>query len=247
MANELTKHVNSPEIAEIMGAFIGDGWIESDKNAIYITGSPTEDRSYYETYLAPLFSKNFTLVTPKNFKYWGVFGITSYKKEVIEKAINLGFQTGPKALIAEIPKEVLQAKNREVIVALIRGIFDTDGCFWCDKSRTKTSSEWKRTYNYQPQLGISSCSKTLLEQIQFLLNKLGIESKIRKKTKKGFKNGRNNQESYGLEVRKRDEIEKWFRIIGTKNPRHITRYEVWKKLGYLPPNTTIEERLNILS
>lgn len=238
--------LDNPEVVEILGTFIGDGWIESDKDALYIAGSPTEDKDHYDKYLAPLFSKYFVPVKPKKFTYWGVYGIVTYKKKVIKKAIDLGFQTGPKSLIAEIPKEIIDSKDKEVIKAILRGIFDTDGSFWCERSRAKTSTEWKKTHNYHPELAICSCSKKLVNQIQFLLEKLNIESKIKQKSKKRVKCGRNNNDSYSLNIRKILEIEKWFKVIGTNNPRHQTRYDVWKKLGYLPPRTTIKERKKIL-
>ena len=126
-------------------------------------------------------------------------------------------------------------------------MFDTDGSFWCDKSRAKTSTEWKRTYNYHPELSIVSCSKQLLEQSSYLLNKLGIESKVSLKQKAGIKCNRKINNSYRLRIRKIAEIEKWFDLIGSNNPRHQTRHAVWQKLGYLPPKTTIEERKKILN
>ncbi len=49
--------LNNPEIAEILGAFIGDGWIESKGTGLYITGSPTEDKEYYDNFLALLFEQ----------------------------------------------------------------------------------------------------------------------------------------------------------------------------------------------
>ena len=86
-----------------------------------------------------------------------------------------------------------------------------------------------------------------MEQIHVLLKRLDIESKIARKNKKGFKHNRNNNDSYALNIRKKIEIEKWFSIIGTNNPRHQTRYAVWKKLGHLPPRTTIKDRIKILN
>jgi intein/homing endonuclease len=239
--------LNNPEIAEILGAFIGDGWIEKRGNALYITGSPTEDKEYYDLFLAPLFTTHFVDVKPKPFPYWGVYGIATYKKATINKAMSLGFQTGRKSLNARIPKEITNSSNEETIKAVLRGIFDTDGSFWCEKSRVKTSTEWKRKHNYHPEFRITSCSRNLLEQAQLLLQGLGIGSKVVQKAKKGFKNGRNINNSYALNIRKISEIEKWFTIVGTNNPRHQTRYQVWKKLGHLPPFTTIAERKAILA
>ncbi|MBU2560893.1 MAG: hypothetical protein KKD17_01250 [Nanoarchaeota archaeon] len=167
----------NPEIAEILGAFIGDGWIESDKDALYITGSPIEDKLYYDRHLAPLFSRNFIPVKPRNFQYWGVYGIVTYKKEAILKALRFGFKPGYKALKAEIPEEIMLSTPKPK-KAVLRGIFDTDGSFWCEKSRSKTSTTWKRTHNHHPELRISSCSRKLLEQIRELLNAFEISSEI---------------------------------------------------------------------
>ncbi|MAG91513.1 hypothetical protein CMO83_02455 [Candidatus Woesearchaeota archaeon] len=243
---KINHNLINPEIAEILGAFIGDGWIESNKGALYITGSPSEDKLYYDNHLSVLFSKYFESVEPKNFAYWGVYGISSYKKKVIRKAIDLGFQIGHKSSVAKIPDYIVNSKDMKIIKAVIRGIFDSDGSFWCERSRAKTSTEWKKTHNYHPEMCISSCSNILLEQIRILLNKLGVESQVRLKHIKGFKNNRNISDSYQLNIRKIAEIEKFFYIIKPSNPRHQTRYQVWKKLGYLDPYTKIEDRLKIL-
>ncbi len=234
-------------LAELLGAFIGDGWIEQSKKGFYITGHLLEDRDYYDSFLGPLFSKYFHEVKPRTFAYWHVYGIACYKKKVIEKCISYGFQTGQKALTARIPLGILDNQNIEVTKALLRGIFDTDGCFACGKSRAKTSSEWKRTYHYIPEITITSCSKTLLSQALTLLEKLGIYAKIRPKNIKGFRNNRNVNNSYALEVRRIDDVKRWFEIISSNNPRHQTRHLVWKKYGFLPPRTNIIQRKAMLA
>ena len=237
----------NPEIAEILGAFIGDGWLESSLGSIYITGDKIEDKDYYDKYLGPLFSKNFAIVTPREFSYWNVYGIGCSKKHVILKCLNLGFQPGTKALTAEIPKSIIESEDTEIIKSLLRGIFDADGSFWCEKSRSKFSIIWKKTYHYRPELQIGSCSKKLLKQIKFLLDKFEIESKVRLRNKKGFKNNRNTNNHYGLRIRKKEQIRKFFKIISSSNPRHQTRYKVWETFGFLPPRTNINQRKLILA
>ena len=59
------------------------------------------------------------------------------------------------------------------------------------------------------------------------------------RSKKGFKNNRNVNNSYRLRIRKVQQIRKLFEIIGSSNPRHQIRYAIWKKLGFLPPRTNI--------
>jgi len=244
------KHENivmDSNLAELLGAFIGDGWIEQSRKGFYITGHLLEDKEYYDSFLGPLFSKYFHEVKPREFFYWHVYGISCYKKEVIEKCIALGFQTGLKALTAKMPQTVLDCSDLGVIKAILRGIFDTDGCFGCGKSRAKTSVEWKRTYHYIPQITITSCSRILLTQSLTLLDKLSIRAKIRPKNIKGFRSNRNVNNSYVLEVRRFNDVQKWFDIIGTNNPRHQTRYLVWRRYGFLPPRTNITQRKAILA
>lgn len=101
------------EIAEILGAFIGDGWIESRGSVIYICGDSTEDKDYYDKFLAPLFSKHFVLVKPKKFKYWNVYEISSCNKDIIKKALSLGFQKGKKCYIAEITDFIMNSNNKK--------------------------------------------------------------------------------------------------------------------------------------
>ncbi len=242
----MNKKINR-EIAEILGAFIGDGWLESSLNGLYITGDKVEDRQYYDSFLAPLFSKQFSPVKPKEFSYWNVYGIGCYKRSTIRKCLETGFQPGAKALNASIPVEIFKSNDDQILKALIRGIFDADGCFWCEKSRAKTSIEWKRTYHHHPEFQIGSCSRRLLEQIKELLDKFGIESKVVVRAQAGRRNNRNVNDFYGLRIRKVAYIEKWFNIIGSSNPRHQTRHGVWKKFGFLPPRTNIIQRKDILS
>ncbi|MDD4352932.1 MAG: LAGLIDADG family homing endonuclease [Candidatus Nanoarchaeia archaeon] len=239
--------MNKSEVAEILGAFIGDGWIESRKKAAYILGNKIEDKSYYDNYLAPLFFKNFKYINVKMFEKWNVYGIAIYRKKIIKILLELGFPAGKKCYDASIPKYFFNSKNKKIYSSIIKGLFDADGCFWCEKSRAKTSCEWKRTHHYHPELCITSCSAILLFQIKEMLDFLGIDSKVAKRNNFQIKNNRNNKEAYILRVRKLKEIKKWFKIIGTNNPKHKTKYEVWKKLGYLPTKTTLNERIELLN
>lgn len=38
----------------------------------------------------------------------------------------------------------------------------------------------------------------------------------------------------------------WFKEIGFNSSKHLTKYEIWKRFGFCPPNTNIIERRNIL-
>lgn len=235
------------DFAELLGAFIGDGWIEKRGDALYIAGSYIDDKDYYDKVLAPIFSNIFTYVRPKYFPYWKVYGIATYKKNIINKAIDLGFQSGLKCLNVKIPSRIVHSENIEVLKSVVRGIFDTDGSFWCDKSRSPNSSSWKQTHNYMPLIDITSCSEELMVQLITILKFLNIESKIMQKSKKGIRCNRNVNNSYALRIRKRKEVERFFESIQPHNLRHKSRFECWKKLDYLPPYSTLKQRLEILN
>ena len=234
--------MRNPETTEILGAFIGDGWIQKDLKAFYIVGHPSEDKNYINTVLKTLVEKNFCKVKPRLFSYWGVYGLPIYKKQVIHEMISLGCVPGLKSLSAEIPRWVIDSKNFEVKKSIIRGVFDTDGTFWCERSRYKGASEWRKTHNHHPELRFTSCSQKLLRQMGVLLNEFGITSKLMQKARKGNAHGREVNDSFALNVRRGEDIEHFFQEIKPHNERHLTRYNLWKKFGHLPPYSTLKER-----
>lgn len=244
--SQLINH-ETRDVAEIAGIFTGDGWIESTEAGLYIAGHSTEDKDYYDAYLSPLFSKYFCPVQPKYFTYWQVYGIATYNKEAIRKALELGFQKGKKTYTAKMPYWIQLHEDICVPLHFIRGLFDADGCFWCERSRTITSCLWKRTHLHHPEMCITSCSITLLTQVKDVLDRAGIKSKIRLKSTASFKNNRNNANAYALLIRTREDILKWFDNVGTSNPKHFTKFLFWKKYGHLPSRTNVKDRIAMLS
>ena len=41
-------------------------------------------------------------------------------------------------------------------------------------------------------------------------------------------------------------MNKWMNEIGSKNPKHATKYSVWKTFDFCPPYTSLELRKKIL-
>ena len=42
-------------------------------------------------------------------------------------------------------------------------------------------------------------------------------------------------------------LDRWMESVGMKNPVKLTRYLIWKKFGFCPPNTTLKQREDILN
>ena len=45
----------------------------------------------------------------------------------------------------------------------------------------------------------------------------------------------------------KENLKKWMKFIGFSNEKHLTKYLIWKKFGFCPPNTTLKQRLLILN
>ncbi len=49
-----------------------------------------------------------------------------------------------------------------------------------------------------------------------------------------------------IEICGKEQLELWMKKIGFNSRKHLTKYLVWKKFGFCPPNTTLPERELIL-
>ena len=56
----------------------------------------------------------------------------------------------------------------------------------------------------------------------------------------------NENKAYRIWIAGNKMLEKWMEDVGIKNTSKFSRYLVWKKYGFCPPNTTFEQRRNIL-
>jgi len=233
--------LKDPLFVELLGAFIGDGWIEKRGTALYICGSPTEDKWYYDRFLAPVFSKYFWPVEPRAFPYWGVYGLRSYRRPVVKKALDNGFCDGAKARTVSVPAEVMSSRDKDVVKAVIRGIFDTDGCVYSAKQRHFLNG--KRAY--QGRISICITSKSLFHQLLFLFGRIGFACCTSSTPPRRIAN-RNNGASYRIMINRQCDVDRFFLEVGSNNLRHVSRYLAFKKLGFVPLGSSVASRLALL-
>ena len=232
------------KIAELCGAVIGDGWIQSNERSFFIAGDPTEDKEYYDGYLKDLISELLTPVVPREFPYWQVYGISIHKKEIIQKLLSYDIPKGKKVKIARVP-EWIKKSDKKIIRSFIRGLFDADGCIFCQKDYTKYANEFNSKYHTKMRLRISGISQTLIEEIYELCKLLDFRcSKRMIKRKVNVK--RNNSDVHILEINEINGIHRWFKEIIPSNSKHTSKYLVWEKFGFCPPNTKVKQREEIL-
>ncbi len=222
--------------AELCGMIIGDGWIQRNKKGLFMSGDPIEDKEYYEKRVVQLF-KTFLKrsIKARNFEYWKTYGIGIYRKKEIKKFIEMDIPIGKKGTEIIIPKEIMKS-NVNVQKAFLRGLFDTDGTIYPMKQKERYS---------RARLRIASISKRLIDDVKLISRKIGVHHS--NPSPSNARGKRVPNKSYIFEINKINDIRKWFTMIKPKNPKHITKFKLWKTIGIIPPKTTIEERYKMLS
>ena len=156
--------IQDQEVAELCGAIAGDGWIQSNQKGIFITGDPLEDKDYYDDHISKIVSENFCPVVPKDFPYWGVYGISIYSRKIISKFVGLDLPLGTKGDSVSIPKWISEG-DKKLMNSFVRGFFDTDGGIFCQKDYTAYAKEFDKKFHTKIRLRMSSISGKLIKEI----------------------------------------------------------------------------------
>ncbi|MDP1729534.1 MAG: hypothetical protein Q8L27_05015 [archaeon] len=81
-----------------------------------------------------------------------------------------------------------------------------------------------------------------MQEAHNLLKFLGFISLI----KEDLPNSRSRKIKYSVVLSGGIQANNWFKLIGSKNSKHITKYQIWKEFGFCPPKTTLKERMQML-
>jgi len=232
----------SEELCELMGIIIGDGCISVNNrySEIAIAGDINEEQEYYDTHIIPLFNSCLGIpIMGKEFKgkaypSVGTYGIYVFNKPIVDFLLSLGLKSGSKINV-QIPKWIL--RDKAYTRAFLRGLFDTDGSVYFQKNYSA-----KKSKHIAHRISLGSTSKPLVEQVKQVLETLGFHPM----TKKPYRGRRDKNTVYGLVIHRKADFQRWLTEIGFSSPKHQTKIEVWKKLGYKQTKTTLQERRNIL-
>ncbi len=229
--------------AEIVGLSFGDGSLTrrlsgKDKGRLrfQLRGDITQDREHYTHYVKPLFDENigrvhFITCRGKTASY----GIYSERKDCCHKLVRLGIPIGVKEELS-VPDWI--KNNLTYSKAFLRGYFDTDGSVFCGKNYSSLARKHTKI-----RISATSTCLELINEIHFCLKNIGISSLVLSDYK---------PQAQGHHTFRRVQISgscvlTFFQEVGSKNPKHLTKYEVWKQFGFCPPRTTLGERKKILS
>ncbi|QQG39218.1 MAG: hypothetical protein HYS32_02075 [Candidatus Woesearchaeota archaeon] len=182
---------------------LGDGSIYAHKNQsqVSICGN-LKEKEYMIGYVKPLFEGVFKIRFNIKFREYAN-GLYVYKnsKSLVFTLNKYGLVSGnKKSKGAKIPPWIFS--NKSYLRACLRGIIDTDGCVY---PRNNT--------NLYPNIWVSSAIPSLRISITKAFNKLGFSLS-------SWKEGRNY-----ASIRRRSEVERYYKEIGFSNPKHLIRFQ----------------------
>ena len=214
--------MHSEEFVELLGAFTGDGWISKNKKGgrtLVISGNPKDEKEYYQ-WLSELWEKEFgNKIKPRDFSYWGTYGIMCCTSETVKCFEKAGMVTGKKATICKVPKDIL--KNNRLYSPFIRGLFDTDGSIYFKKSYNKNASKWQKNKHHIPTIQFASASESLIKSIKKMLSIFGFKFLLSRYISKN----KNWNTMYFLRLSGKMNAIRFFECITPKNPRHLIKFD----------------------
>jgi intein/homing endonuclease len=200
----LIKEIKIPRksklLAEFIGILLGDGNIS--KYHIGITLSSEEKK--YIKYIKKIIKKLFG-VTPSIHKHKlaNAVTITVNRKALVDFCQEFGFESGNKTT-HQVDIPVWIKKNRAFSCECIRGLFDTDGCFF-----THNYIVGGKRYSYL-KIAFTNASTPLVLSVQKILINFGFNVRISKNHK-------------DIRIEDSKYVFKYIKEIGSHNDKHLQR------------------------
>ena len=198
--------LKSSRLAEFVGILLGDGGIT--KRQISITLHKYDDQDF-SIYVKSLIKQLFH-VTPSLYKRRGenIVSIVVSRSELVQWLNSIGLLTGSKVK-QQVDIPIWIKESASFTKACIRGLFDTDGCFYVDKHPYR-----KKVYE-NCCMNFTNRSLPILSFFKRGLDQLGFHPTQRTK--------------FSIFLRKEKEILKYFQIIGTSNKKHCKKFQNYFK------------------
>jgi hypothetical protein len=213
--------------AELIGLHIGDGtlYLVNKKYPVWELRGGLDEKEFYDGHILSLITSLFGALFKTKIRSTSnrrfCYGIQSSRKEITSFFISKGLTPGTKVYTASIPRTIKDG-SRENKIAVLRGLFDTDGCVRFQK----INGGAKHTY---PNIEWGLASYELAKDIKQLLLELGFRCKL-------FKSGIYHKVTLNGDM----EVSRFFNLIKPKNVKHLNRYKFWMKYGYFIPKTSAE-------
>ncbi|MFH0973216.1 MAG: LAGLIDADG family homing endonuclease [Candidatus Micrarchaeota archaeon] len=202
-----TTNRTTTELAEFVGILLGDGCIgiykcrkkngEHKQYRVKITLDSRNEE--YAEYVAGLFSAvlGFKPLIRKR-RGENTCDILTFRRDAVFFLLNeVHLKLSPKWNRAKIPRTFM---NRAFGARVLRGYFDTDGA----------TIIYNNNGTVYPRLEMKIMPSPMQKQLQTLLKKLGFKFTARRLEKGKLL----------VRLNGKQQVERWFSIVGTKNPVH---------------------------
>jgi len=131
----------SRELAYLCGVFMGDGSIynriSKKEHVLKCVGNPKDEQAFYFKIIGPYFRKVFGFLP--SLRYYDsntTFGFSVYSKALFDFLTKIiGLPSGKKYSLLKIP--FIFKKDKLLVINVLRGLFDTDGCITFKKNTRK--------------------------------------------------------------------------------------------------------------
>ena len=195
-------------LSELIGIMLGDGGVT--KYQVTVALSSVVDGEFSK-YVSRLFEELFG-VKPRSYMRTdsNCVVVVVSSAELVDYLMTVGVLKGNKIKQKlDIPEWI--KSNHEFAEACVRGIFDTDGCVYEERHRING-----KVYSYL-RWSLVSASPVLLESVYNILSTMRLQPRFRGKRK--------------VNLERFTDIQQYFKIVGSKNPKHIERFRLFGGVG----------------
>lgn len=208
------------DAAEFIGIFIGDGSLHiREEKYCYefkFTGNKKDEIPYFEQHVSKLASKILDRdIRAKILDGGRSIGIRFCSKSFAGYLKTFGINGGPKSATIFIPYGILA--EEKLLVPCLRGIFDTDGCF----TRKKGGK--------YPVITFGMKSRKLISQLRGAIFRLGIRCCVSFDVSYYDERTGKTYAKHFLSINGRENVAKWFSIVGSSNQKNRVKYEQYLK------------------
>jgi len=215
------------DLAYLCGVFAGDGSLNYRKNkneySLKCVGNPLDEKSFYHKIIYPKFKKTFGVsLKIKEQDLQTTYGFVLYSKEIYSYLTStIGLPSGVKYGSLHIPAAFHSRK--ELTIAFIKGVFDTDGCV-----------SFKRRYTsipYYPVISLASKSRAFVQEIAHFLRDFGLKPVLLLDYRINDSRMLNGFTIINtIELNGEDNLKTWIHTIGFNSPKHLKKIrKYWKK------------------
>lgn len=195
----------SKELAEFVGVMLGDGGIS--KYQFTVSLNRVSDKGYskfVQKLIRSLFEVPVGLYFDKQFL---AERITVSRSTLVTYLVDtLGLKKGNKVRQGvDIPSWIKE--NKQYSIACVRGLIDTDGCTIIHRYLSKG-----KRYCYK-KVSFTNRSYPLIQSVSDVFSNIGIKNRIVK-------------DKWDVRIEAKKDVESYFRLVGTHNPKHRKRYKM---------------------